>query len=268
MANNNINQEQTRQNIVKLRKEHGYTQAKVAELMGGSRTIYNGIENGKVNISEYYVQSLADVYGVDFESIAVFASGYDEGFYQGMQTKLKLEDSQFDTDSMKVYHMGKELLTGKKYKSTLYPALKAMGYRIEVVDIKDLDADNVPKTVKDQLTDGKVFVLMKGLNNYWYFAPSQFYNFEEFMNMAVNGFLSEIKAENKKTNGIHITYRTTPPSTKRYAPYKAAKFKNAKGYKVVTRQDKTSAGQQMKEIQEELRSRGIREGEDEDGEDS
>ena len=49
MANNNINQEQTRQNIVKLRKEHGYTQAKVAELMGGSRTIYNGIENGKVN---------------------------------------------------------------------------------------------------------------------------------------------------------------------------------------------------------------------------
>ena len=28
------------------------------------------------------------------------------------------KDSQFDTDSMKVYHMGKELLTGKKYKST------------------------------------------------------------------------------------------------------------------------------------------------------
>lgn len=268
MANNNINQEQTRQNIVKLRKEHGYTQAKVAELMGGSRTIYNGIENGKVNISEYYVQSLADAYGVDFESIVVFASGYDEGFYQGMQTKLKLEDSQFDTDSMKVYHMGKELLTGKKYKSTLYPALKAMGYRIEVVDIKDLDPDNVPKTVKDQLTDGKVFVLMKGLNNYWYFAPSQFYNFEGFMNMAVNGFLSEIKAENKKTNGVHITYRTTPPGTKRYAPYKSAKFKNAKGYKVVTRQDKKSAEQQMKEIQEELRNRGIREGEDEDGEDS
>ena len=48
----------TRQNIVKLRKEHGYTQAKVAELMGGSRTIYNGIENGKVKISEYYVHSL------------------------------------------------------------------------------------------------------------------------------------------------------------------------------------------------------------------
>ena len=116
MANNNINQEQTRQNIVKLRKEHSYTQAKVAELMGGSRTIYNGIENGKAKISEYYVHSLADVYVVQFESIAVFASGYDEGFYQGMQTKLKLVDSQFDTDSMKVYHMGKELLTGKKIK--------------------------------------------------------------------------------------------------------------------------------------------------------
>ena len=48
------------------------------------------IENGKVKISEYYVHSLADVYGVEFESIVVFASGYDEGFYQGMQTKLKL----------------------------------------------------------------------------------------------------------------------------------------------------------------------------------
>ena len=71
MAKDNINQEQTRQNIVKLRKEHGYTQAKVAELMGGSRTIYNGIENGKVKITEYYVQTLADVYGVDFEGKSI-----------------------------------------------------------------------------------------------------------------------------------------------------------------------------------------------------
>ena len=47
-----------------------------------------------------------------------------------------------------------------------------------------------------------------------------------------------LDAFSEKTNGIHITYRTTPPGTKRYAPYKAAKFKNAKGYKVVTRQDK------------------------------
>ena len=89
MEKDNINQEQTRQNIIKLRKDHGYTQAKVAELMGGSRTIYNGIENGKVKIPEYYVQTLADVYGVEFESIAVFASGYDEVFYQGMQTRQK-----------------------------------------------------------------------------------------------------------------------------------------------------------------------------------
>lgn len=38
--------------------------------------------------------------------------------------------------------------------------------------------------------------------------------------------------------------------------------------KAVTRQDKKTAEQQMKEIQEELRNMGIREGEDEDGEDS
>lgn len=114
MAKDNINQELTRQNIIELRKKHGYTQAKVAELMGGSRIIYNGIENGRVKITEYYVQTLADVYGVSFESIAVFASGYDEGFYQGMKARTKLNESQFDTQSMKVYHMGKELLTEKK----------------------------------------------------------------------------------------------------------------------------------------------------------
>ncbi|MBQ8965440.1 helix-turn-helix transcriptional regulator [Ruminococcus sp.] len=268
MAKDNINQELTRQNIVKLRKEHGYTQAKVAELMGGSRTIYNGIENGKVKITEYYVQTLADVYGVGFESIAVFASGYDEGFYQGMQTKLKLDDSQFDSDSMKVYHMGKELLTGKKYKSTLYPALKAMGYRIEVVDIKDLDDNNIPKTVKEQVTDNKLFVLIKGLKNVCYLAPSQFYNFESFLNIAINGFLSEIKAEQKKAEGIRYTFNTPLTSKRRSAPSKASRFKNAKGYKIASPQDKRSAEQQMKEIQEELRTRGIQESEDEGGDDN
>ena len=48
MAKDNINQERTRQNIIDLRKKHGFTQAKVADLIGGSRTTYNGIENGKV----------------------------------------------------------------------------------------------------------------------------------------------------------------------------------------------------------------------------
>ena len=51
MAKDNINQEATRQNIIALRTKHGYTQAYVAELMGGSRTTYNGIENGKVKIT-------------------------------------------------------------------------------------------------------------------------------------------------------------------------------------------------------------------------
>ena len=192
MAKDNINQELTRQNIVKLRKEHGYTQAKVAELMGGSRIIYNGIENGKVKITEYYVQTLADAYGVPFDSIAVFASGYDEGFYQGMRTRQKLDESQFDNDSMKVYHMGKELLTGKKYTSTLYPAIKALVYAIEVVDIKDLDSAKIPQEVKDNIPDGKVFVIMKGIKTVGYVAPSNYYNFEQFLNTAINGYLGEI----------------------------------------------------------------------------
>ena len=198
MAKDNINQELTRQNIIELRKKHGYTQVKVAELMGGSRSMYNGIENGKVKITEYYVQTLADVYGVSFESIAVFASGYDEGFYQGMKVKAAMKDSQFDTQSMKVYHMGKELLTGKKYTSTLYPSLKEMGYVIEVVDMEELDPIQIPPDVRENAHDGKIFVIMKGNRTIGYVAPSDYYAFERFLNTAVKGFLDEVHENFKK----------------------------------------------------------------------
>lgn len=272
MAKDNINQELTRQNIVKLRKEHGYTQAKVAELMGGSRTIYNGIENGKVKITEYYVQTLADAYGVPFDSIAVFASGYDEGFYQGMQTRQKLDDSQFDSDSMKVYHMSKELLTGKKYTSTLYPALKAMGYRIEVVDMNELDSINFPEEVKAQVTDNKVFIILKGFKTVGYLTPSQFYNFEGFLNTAINGYLSEIKENYKKTETnqfiLKQPYKVSRKSSKtvgRSAIPNASRFKNAKGFKLGSPQDKKSAEQQMKQLEEDMRTYGIHQSEDDDG---
>lgn len=273
MAKDNINQEQTRQKIVELRKKHGYTQAKVAELMGGSRTIYNGIENGKVKITEYYVQTLADVYGVPFESIAVFASGYDEGFYQGMQTKQKLEESQFDSDSMKVYHMSKELLTGKKYKSTLYPALKAMGYRIEVVDMGELDGIIFPESVKAQSPDNKVFLIIKGFKTIGYITPSQFYNFEDFMKMAINGCLSEAKENYKKAQNTYflkssLTESKTPKRAGRSDIPKASRFKNANGYKLASPRDKKSAEQQMKQLQEDMRTHSIQETADDDGDDN
>lgn len=276
MAKDNINQELTRQNIVKLRKEHGYTQAKVAELMGGSRTIYNGIKNGKVKITEYYVQTLADVYGVSFESIAVFASGYDEGFYQGMQTRQKLDDSQFDSDSMKVYHMGKELLTGKKYTSTLYLALKSIGYNIEVVDIKDLDPVKVPQEVKDNIPDGKVFIITKGIKTMGYVAPNDYYIFERFLNTAINGYLSEIHESYLKADkmppSFKISYEKNSKGIKRKKlsgrPDLFKQTSQSKGLKTVklgSRQDKYSAEKQMKQLRKDMRTHGIQETKDDDG---
>lgn len=278
MANNNINQEQTRRNIVELRKNHGYTQAKVAELMGGSRTIYNGIENGKVKITEYYVQTLADVYGVEFESIAVFASGYDEGFYEGMKTRTKRDESQFDTESMKVYHIGKELLTGKKYTSTLYPALKALGYTIEVVDITDLDAGKVPQEVKDNIPDGKVFIITKGNKTIGYVAPNDFYIFERFLNTAIKGYLDDVNESFKKADKSPLSFRISYDKTskgirkirKSGQPgiFRKTSFDGAKKYKIRSPRDEYSADKQMKQLQEELRTYGIMETTENDGKDT
>lgn len=276
MAKDNINQELTRQNIVELRKKHGYTQAKIAELMGGSRTIYNGIENGKVKITEYYVQTLADAYGVTFESIAVFASGYDEGFYQGMQTRQKLDESQFDSESMKVYHMGKELLTGKKYKSTLYPSLKAMGYTIEVVDMDELDPAKVPQEVMENIPDNKVFVILKGNRTVGYVAPNEYYNFERFLNTAINGYLDEINESYKKADRIPPSFRISYDKTgKGVRKIKNAnrpdifrpvtEHKGLKTYKIRSLQDEYSADKQMKQLQEDMRTHGIKKTKDDDG---
>ena len=272
MAKDNINQELTRQNIIELRKKHGYTQVKVAELMGGSRSMYNGIENGKVKITEYYVQTLADVYGVSFESIAVFASGYDEGFYQGMKVKAAMQNSQFDTRSMKVYHMGKELLTGKKYTSTLYPSLKEMGYVIEVVDMEELDPVQIPPDVRENAHDGKIFIIMKGNRTIGYVAPSDYYAFERFLNIAVKGFLDEVhenfKKYEKNVSGGGVIYdklsrrafRSKSSSKLRRIKADTENLRKKGSFKRfrVSPQDKYSAEKQMKQLKEELRTHGVK----------
>ena len=275
MAKENINQELTRQNIIELRKKHGYTQIKVAELMGGSRTIYNGIENGKVKITEYYVQTLADVYGVPFESIAVFASGYDEGFYQGMKARQKLEESQFDSDSMKVYHMGKELLTGKKYRSTLYPALKAMGYTIEVVDMDELDPAKVPSEVRQNIPDNKVFVILKGNRTIGYISPNEYYDFEHFLNTAINGYLNEVRENYKKADknpaNYRIMYNRNSKGIRRIKLSerpdifrKVDPRRKIKTYKIRSAQDEYSADKQLKQLKEKMQNHGIQDSTDDD----
>lgn len=156
---------------------------------------------------------MADTYGVPFESIAIFASEYDEGFYEGMKTRSKHDESQFDTESMKVYHVGKEWLMGKKYISTLYPSLKSLGYTIEVVDIKDLNSVKIPQEVKDNMPDGKLFIITKGNKTIDYVAPSEYYNLERFLNTAINGYLDEVhdisKKADKNPSSVRISYDKT-----------------------------------------------------------
>jgi transcriptional regulator with XRE-family HTH domain len=270
MAKDNINQEITRKNILELRKKHGYTQAKVASLMGGSRTIYNGIENGKVKITEYYVQTLANIYNVPFESIAVFASGYDEGFYQGMRAKEKLAQSEFDSESMKIYHIGKELLSGKQYTSTLYPALKAMGYTVEVMSIEDCDSVKIPPEVMATVNDGKVFVLKKGNRQVGYWSPNDFYNFERFIATSIKGYIKEIADSSKKAGQNPSDIRICFHKDKKIVGKSNTKFrrtKNSYKHSLVeqrSKEEKYSANKQFNELKRDLKTFGIKEDDDSD----
>lgn len=193
-----INQEQTRNKIKNLRLEKGYSQTKLAKLMGVSRTYYNGIENGTNKVTELYLKTLADFYGVDICDIAVFTQTFDEGFYRGLKVKQKLQEKDFDSMSMKIYQLGKEIETGKKYTSTLYPALKAMGYKLEVVDIRDCNEKTIPKDMLDSVQDNKIFVLKKGNKKIGYWSPTNYYEFERFITSAIKGYINDIADESEK----------------------------------------------------------------------
>lgn len=193
-----LNQELTRKRIIELREKHGYSQGQLVKLMGVSRTYYNGIENGKRKITELYVKTLADFYHLNVGDIAVFSQSYDEGFYQGMKVKEKLMSSEFDSMSMKIYQLGKELQTGKKYMSTLYPALKAMGYVIEVVDVQDCDSAKIPPEILETVTDGKLFVLKKGNKTVGYWSPSDFYSYEKYLTASIKGYIRELAESSDK----------------------------------------------------------------------
>lgn len=198
--NDRLNQELTRKNIIELRKKHGYSQKKLSELMGVSRSYYNSLETGYLKITELYVQTIADFYHVPFNSIAVFSRGYDEGFQQGIAVRTKLEKSEFDSMSMKIYQLGKELKTGEKYVSTLYPALKAMGYTIEVVDITQCNPVKIPPEILDSIPDGKIFVLKKDNKKICYLSPKEFYSYEKHLTSAIKGYIQELTESSDKAN--------------------------------------------------------------------
>lgn len=58
-----------RMNLVLLRKKHGYTQAKLAEKLGTSQTMYARYERGANELPIHHLILLAKIYGVSTDQI-------------------------------------------------------------------------------------------------------------------------------------------------------------------------------------------------------
>lgn len=251
-----INQEETRNKIRKLRQEKGYSQTQLAKLMGVSRTYYNGIENGNTKITELYIKTLAEFYGVDVSDIAVFVQTFDEGFYRGLKVRNKLADSDFDSMSMKIYQLGKEIETGRKYTSTLYPALKAMGYTLEVVDIRDCDENTIPKDMLDAIQDNKIFILKKGNKKVGYWSPTNYYDFERFISASIKGYISDIAEESEKASKKQKQDIAFTADGRKFIRHNTTTFKKATWdddhFVIKTGEELHSVRRQVKEMQQVL----------------
>lgn len=250
-----LNQEKTRLKIIELREKHGYTQTKLANLMGVSRTYYNGIENGTTKITEPYLKTLAEFYKVDIADIAVFSETFNEGLYQGLRIRRKLNFEGYDSMSMKLYVLGKKLETGRTCEPTLYPALKAMGYELEVVDIRDCDTATIPNDMLSMVNDNKIFILKKGIKKVGYWSPTNYFEFEKFITASIKGYINEIstesiKANARKTKDIYFTrdgkmrIRSLPPFMKAHSKMNSIKIE--------TGEELHSIKRQVKEMQDTL----------------
>ena len=263
----NLNQEITRNNIINMRKSHKYSQRQLAELVGVSRTTYNGIENGKVKITIFYVELLAKFYNVPIEKIAVISGSYDEGFYHGMQAQKKIDDSEFDSQNMKIYQTEKELLSGEKTESTLYHALKSMGYTLDIIDLNECDPAIIPSDILKSCDSGKIFVLKKEKNFVAYWSPDDFCKFEHFIMTSINGYLSELAqktyeaSENPKSkdfvfiDGKRVAFRRNSTT---FNPNTQTK----KLFKTDSKKEKYFERKNINELKDNLKIYGIKNDED------
>ena len=76
--------EVVRANLVKLRKEHKFTQMEIAEKIGYSDKAISRWETGEVNPDIETLDKLADLYGVD---ISVFFSEYNAVEYKAQTAR-------------------------------------------------------------------------------------------------------------------------------------------------------------------------------------
>lgn len=144
--------------------------------------------------------------------------------------------------------------------------------------MEELDPVKVPPEVKDNIPDGKVFVIFKGNKTIGYIAPNEYYNFERFLNTAINGYLDEVNESYKKAernpSDFSIIYskdgkmtfrRKVVPRPKLFKTVDADKpglFR-----KKHTPQDTYSADKQMKKLKKDLQIYGVQETKDDDSDD-
>ncbi|MBE6861471.1 MAG: helix-turn-helix transcriptional regulator [Ruminococcus sp.] len=207
-----IDQEKTRKNIVELRIKHNLSQNQLAEALGASRTHYNGIENGKTDITKNYINTLAEFYEVPVDNIVVYSESYDAEYYDVLKKFNHLMSDSFDSLKSRAVLLDTMTFTGKKNQNILATILYNLGYTLEIKASKDVWNDyfilsktdegqpvyDMPRELLELFSEGYVIALKKTGKTMCYLSVSEYLQFENYLIMTVKGFTSSIINDFKK----------------------------------------------------------------------
>lgn len=199
-----LDQEKTRANIIALRNERGLSQNQLAEALGASRTHYNGIENGKADITKKYIQTLSEFYGVSAESIAVYTESYDAEYYECLKKFNHLMSDSFDSLKSRAVLLDTAIFTGKRNQNVLSTILYHLGYTLEIKSAQDVWNDyfvpsqnengqpvfDMPKELLQLFSEGYVIALKKTGKIMCYLSVNDYLQFENYLIITVKGFTS------------------------------------------------------------------------------
>ena len=200
-----INQIKTAENIIRVREEKKYSQTKVANEMGISRTHYCNIENGNRDITKEYLKRLADFFKVDYDDLAVYEEDYSKGFYDGLEYLRDFLDEDYLGLKSLVFNFvsaGDKL----KHNSLLYPFLYSLGYEVFVLDSCDVwkeynhpvpdsinengEVEYTIPDVYDFFREKYVYLIVKDGKGLTYCSPSDFKRFEKLVQDQVDVYFN------------------------------------------------------------------------------
>lgn len=207
-----IDQEKTREKIIALRTERGLSQNQLAEALGASRTHYNGIEHGKATITNSYVNTLAEFYGVPMGDIVVYTDSYDAEYYEAVQKFNHLMGDSFDSLKSQAVLLDTATFVGKRNQNVLSTVLNNLGYTLEIKASRDVWGDyfilsqtdegqpvyDMPPELLQLFSEGYVIALKKASKTMCYMSISEYLQFENYLIMTVKGFTSSIISDFKK----------------------------------------------------------------------